>query len=94
MTVEFAAFEISDYLEDEAVIAEYLLAAADDPDPEVLSRAKSDVVKARAANGVRKAMKSMEPLPKAESFSHTAAIVNTILILTIIFQIFLVKIWT
>jgi DNA-binding phage protein len=50
MTVEFAAFEISDYLEDEAVIAEYLLAAGDDPDQEVLSRAKSDVVKARAAN--------------------------------------------
>ena len=35
MTVEFAAFEISDYLEDEAVITEYLLAAGDDPDPEV-----------------------------------------------------------
>ncbi len=49
MTVEFSAFEISDYLDDEKVIAEYLLAAADDPNQEVLSRAKSDVVKARAA---------------------------------------------
>ena len=30
MTVEFAAFEISDYLDDEKIIAEYLLAAADE----------------------------------------------------------------
>jgi hypothetical protein len=52
MTVEFSAFEISDYLDDEKVIGEYLLVAADDPNPEVLSRAKSDVVKARAANSV------------------------------------------
>jgi DNA-binding phage protein len=94
MTVEFADFEISDYLDDEKVIAEYLLAAADDPDPEVLSRAKSDVVKARAANSIRKAMKAMEPLPKAESYSHAPAIVNSLLILTIIVQIILVKIWT
>ena len=94
MTLEFAAFEVSDYLDDEKVIAEYLLAAADDPDPEVLSRAKSDVVKARAADSVRKAMNTMEPLPRVESHNHTAAIVNLILILTVIFQIILVKIWT
>lgn len=54
MTAKFAAFEISDYLDDEKVIAEYLLAAAEDPDTEVLSRAKSDVVKARAANSIRR----------------------------------------
>jgi hypothetical protein len=94
MTVEFAAFEISDYLDDEKVIAEYLSAAADDPNPEVLSRAKSDVVKARAANSVRMARKAMEPLPNVESDNHTAAIVNAILILTIVVQILLVKIWT
>jgi hypothetical protein len=94
MTVEFAAFEISDYLDDEKVIGEYLLVAADDPNPEVLSRAKSDVVKARAANSVRMARKAMEPLPKLESDNHTAAIVNAILILTIVVQILLVKIWT
>ena len=94
MTVEFAAFEISDYLDDGKVIAEYLLAAAEDPDTEVLSRAKSDVVKARAANSVRMARKAMEPLPKGESDNHTAAIVNAILILTIVVQILLVKIWT
>ena len=94
MTVEFAAFEVSDYLDDEKVIAEYLLAAADDPDPEVLSRAKSDVVKARAANSIRKAMKAMEPLPRVESPNHTVAIVSAILILTIVAQILLVKSWT
>jgi hypothetical protein len=94
MTVEFAAFEISDYLDDEKVIAEYLSAAADDPDPEVLLRAKSDVVKARAANSIRQAMKAMGPLPRVEPDNHIAATVITILILTIIVQILLVKIWT
>jgi len=93
MTVEFATFEISDYLDDEKVIGEYLLAAADDPDPAVLSRAKSDVVKARAANSVREARKAMEPLPRGES-SHIAAIIIAILILTIVVQILLVKSWT
>jgi hypothetical protein len=94
MTVEFAAFEISDYLDDEKVIDEYLLAAADDANPEVLSRAKSDVVKARAANSVRMAMKAIEPLPRVELHIHIAAIVIAILILTIVVQIFLVKSWT
>ena len=96
MTVEFAAFEISDYLDDEKVIAEYLSAAADDPDPEVLSRAESDVVKARAANSVRKARKALEPLPRRESYIHIhiAAIIIAILILTIVVQILLVKSWT
>jgi DNA-binding phage protein len=94
MTVEFAAFEISDYLDDERIIAEYLSAAADDPDPEVLSRAKSDVVNARAANSVRKAMKTAEPLPRVQPRHHTVAIVIAILILTIVAQILLVKIWT
>jgi hypothetical protein len=95
MTVEFAAFDISDYLDDEKVIAEYLAAAADDPDPEVLSRAKSDVVKARAANSVRMAMKTMEPLPRVESHTtNIAAIIIAILILTIVVQIILVKSWS
>jgi hypothetical protein len=91
MTVEFAAFEISDYLDDDEVIAEYLLAVAEDPDPEVILRARSDVVKARAANAVREAM---QPLPRAESPNHTVAIVSAILILTIVAQILLVKSWT
>jgi hypothetical protein len=92
MTVKFSAFEISDYLDDEKVIAEYLSAAADDPNPEVLSRAKSDVVKARAVNSM--AVKAMEPLPRVESHNHTAAIIIAILILTIVVQILLVKSWT
>jgi DNA-binding phage protein len=94
MTVEFAAFKISDYLDDENVIDEYLLAAADDPNPEVLSRAKSDVVKARAVNSISKAMKAREPLPRVEPYNHTATTINVILILTIVVQILLVKIWT
>ena len=91
MTVEFAPFEISDYLDNEKIIAEYLVAAGEDQNPEVLLRVKSDVVKARAANGVRKAM---EPLPRVESYSHAPIIVNVILILTVLVQIILVKIWT
>jgi len=75
----------------EACRHEYLLAAAEDPDQEVLSRAKSDVVKARAANSVRKARKAMEPLPTPD---HTIAIVSTILILTVVVQVLLVKSWT
>lgn len=47
MTIEFVTFEISDYLDDEKVIVEYLLAAAEDPNPEVLVRARFDAAKAR-----------------------------------------------
>ncbi len=47
MKAEWACFEISDYLDNEEMIAKYLSAAADDPDPEVLARAKKDVSKAR-----------------------------------------------
>jgi len=39
-------------------------------------------------------MKAMEPLPRTESHNHTAATVIAILILTIVAQILLVKIWT
>jgi DNA-binding phage protein len=93
MTVEFAAFEVSDYLNDEEVIAEYLLAAAES-DTEVLSCAESDVIKARAANSVREAVKAMEPSPKATPPNHTVAIVSAILILTVVVQVILVKSWT
>ena len=40
-------FEVTDYLNSEEDIAEYLTAAAEDPDPEVLIRALSDVARAR-----------------------------------------------
>jgi DNA-binding phage protein len=91
---KFTSFDVANYLDDEEVIKEYLLAAAEDTDPEILLTAKSDVVRARAANSVRRAMKAMEPLPRAESHNHTVAIVSAILILTVVVQILLVKSWT
>jgi DNA-binding phage protein len=91
---KFTSFDVANYLDDEEVIKEYLLAAAEDPDSEILLTAKSDVVRARAANSVRRAMKAMEPLPRAESPNHTVAIVSAILILTVVVQILLVKSWT
>jgi hypothetical protein len=45
---EFKPFEISDYLDSDEVIAEYLAAAAEDPNPEVLSRAQANANVARA----------------------------------------------
>jgi probable addiction module antidote protein len=47
MTAEYATFDVSDYLDNEEVIAEYLSAAAEDPNPDVLLRALSGVAKAR-----------------------------------------------
>jgi hypothetical protein len=39
----FTPFKISDYLDNDETIYEYLLAAAADPDPEVFLRAAIDV---------------------------------------------------
>ena len=36
MTVGFATFNVADYLDDDEVIAEYLAAAAEDSNPDVL----------------------------------------------------------
>lgn len=47
MTVTYAAFDISDYLDNDEVIAEYLTAAAQDASPDVLLAALSHVAKAR-----------------------------------------------
>jgi probable addiction module antidote protein len=44
---KFAPFNAADYLDNEAVIAEYLAAALEDPDPEVFMMAVSNVAKAR-----------------------------------------------
>ncbi len=41
-------FDVSAYLDDPIVIAEYLAAAAVDPNPEVLAAALGDVAKAQA----------------------------------------------
>ncbi len=45
--VRFAAFDATDYLDDEETIAEYLTAALDDPDPDVFLTAVRDVARAR-----------------------------------------------
>jgi len=47
MTTEYATFDASDYLDNDEVIAEYLTAAAEDPNPDVLLSALADVAKAR-----------------------------------------------
>ncbi len=52
--VAYAAFEIADYLDNEEVIAEYLSAAAQDQNCDVLLRALSDVAKARGMAQVAK----------------------------------------
>ena len=50
--IELAAFEASDYLDNEEVIAEYLGAALEDPDPDAFLVAVSDVAKARGITEV------------------------------------------
>lgn len=45
--VKVAPFDASEYLDDEAVIAEYLTAALEDPNPEVFLIAVANVAKAR-----------------------------------------------
>ncbi|WP_400765517.1 addiction module antidote protein [Methylosinus sporium] len=47
MTKNFAAFNVSDYLDTEETIAEYLTAAAEDENSDVLLAALSEVAKAR-----------------------------------------------
>ena len=45
--IELSAFDASDYLDSEEVIAEYLAVALEDPDPDAFLAAVSDVAKAR-----------------------------------------------
>lgn len=45
--LNLAPFDASDYLDNEEVIAEYLTAALDNPDPDVFLAAVRDVAKAR-----------------------------------------------
>jgi probable addiction module antidote protein len=44
---KFQRFEVADYLDEEEVIAEYLTAALEDPNPEVFLLAVANVSKAR-----------------------------------------------
>ena len=50
--LEVAPFDASDYLDSEAVIAEYLTVALDNPDPNVFLVAVRDVAKARGISKV------------------------------------------
>jgi DNA-binding phage protein len=46
-TPSLPVFDVADYLDNDELIAEYLSAAADDPNPDVFLAAISDVAKAR-----------------------------------------------
>jgi probable addiction module antidote protein len=54
-TVRVAAFDPAQFLDNEAVIAEYLSAAIEDPNPDVFLRAMANVARAR---GIAKIAKS------------------------------------
>jgi probable addiction module antidote protein len=47
-----SAFGIADYLDDDEVIAEYLTAALEDPNPDVFLMAVADVAKAKGMSNV------------------------------------------
>jgi len=48
MNTTYATFDAADYLDNDDVVAEYLAAAAEDPNPGVFVAALGDVAKARA----------------------------------------------
>jgi probable addiction module antidote protein len=52
--VSYSTFDAADYLDNEAVIAEYLSQAAQDENPDVLLLALADVAKARGMAQVAK----------------------------------------
>lgn len=52
MKLKLRDFDPGEYLDDEEVIAEYLTAALDDPNPDVFLSAIGDVAKARGMTGV------------------------------------------
>ena len=49
---KIAAFDVADYLDTDEVIAEYLSAALEDPNPEVFLMAVADVAKAKGMSGI------------------------------------------
>lgn len=53
--LELAPFDASEFLDSEEVIAEYLAAALDDPNPDTFLRAVANVAKARGVAQVAKA---------------------------------------
>jgi probable addiction module antidote protein len=68
MTTTYAPFDAAAYLDNDEVIAEYLSAAAEDPNPDVFVAALGDVAKARGmAQIARDAGLGRESLYKALS---------------------------
>jgi probable addiction module antidote protein len=55
MNTEYALFDASSYLDSEEMIAEYLTAAAEDENPDVMLLAIANVAKARGMTHVAKA---------------------------------------
>jgi probable addiction module antidote protein len=47
MSIKFAPFDVAEYLDNDEVVAEYLSAAMEDPNPDVFLAALGDVAKAR-----------------------------------------------
>ncbi len=54
MKTTYAAFDPADYLDNDEVIAEYLSAAVEDPNPDVFLAALGDVAKARGMAKIAK----------------------------------------
>jgi probable addiction module antidote protein len=54
MNTEYAVFDPADYLDNDEVIAEYLSAAVEDPNPDVFLAALGDVARARGMAQVAK----------------------------------------
>ena len=54
MKTTYAPFDAADYLDNDVVIAEYLTAAAEDPNPEVFLAALGDVAKAKGMAQIAK----------------------------------------
>ena len=52
---KMAAFDIADYLDSDEVIAEFLSAALEDPDPDVFLMAVADVAKAKGMTHIASA---------------------------------------
>lgn len=51
---KYAHFDAADYLDDEETIAEYLTAALEDPDPDVLLAAVRDIARAKGMTQLAK----------------------------------------
>ena len=63
----FSRFDAQDYLDNEAVIAEYLSAALEDPNPDVLLAALANVAKARGIAQLAKEAELILPAATKET---------------------------